>query len=159
MWKLSVRTVLMNNPNTNPLGRETSPPPIPKNLEGTHIAGFTLLEVLIALIVLTIALGAGIQTVTTFTRNAANLKYHTQARWVAANEITSWQVMKRWGAKSGPTSGTSQMGRATFSYETSISATPEPTMQRLVVKVGPEHDKFSPPLAVLDAFIGKVSLQ
>lgn len=54
--------------------------------------GFTLLEVLVALAILAIALGALIKAGSTNTANAVYLRDKTFAHWVALNTITEMQV-------------------------------------------------------------------
>lgn len=54
--------------------------------------GFTLIEILIALAVIAISLGAILSTSGTQARQATYLKQKTIAHWVAMNEITKLQV-------------------------------------------------------------------
>jgi general secretion pathway protein I len=56
--------------------------------------GFTLIEVLIALAVIAISLGAVLSTSGSQARQATYLKQKTIAHWVAMNEITKLQVEK-----------------------------------------------------------------
>jgi len=56
--------------------------------------GFTLIEVLIALGILTIALSALIKGLAENTRNAATLQDRMIAHWVAANAATEIQLRK-----------------------------------------------------------------
>ena len=52
---------------------------------------FTLLEVLVALAVLSVALSAAIQSISQNTRNASYLRERTLAHWVGMNKVTEWQ--------------------------------------------------------------------
>lgn len=54
--------------------------------------GFTLIEVLIALAVIAISLGAILSTSGSQAQQAAYLKQKTIAHWVAMNEITKLQI-------------------------------------------------------------------
>ena len=61
--------------------------------------GFTLLEVLVALTIVALALGALISTSGSHASSAGYLKQKTIAHWVAMNEITRLQVEKAWPGK------------------------------------------------------------
>jgi len=68
--------------------------------------GFTLIEVLIALTIIAISLGAIISTSGQQARQASYLKQKTLAHWVAMNEITDLQIKKKYpgtGTKNGST--------------------------------------------------------
>jgi general secretion pathway protein I len=58
--------------------------------------GFTLLEVMIALAIIAIALGALISTSGSQANSAGYLKQKTLAHWVALNELTRLQATNTW---------------------------------------------------------------
>mgnify|MGYP001825921208 CR=1 FL=1 len=58
--------------------------------------GFTLLEVLVALAVLAIAMGAVIKVSATNSSNAAYLKEKTIAHWVAMNKVNELRLTDDW---------------------------------------------------------------
>ena len=70
--------------------------------------GFTLLEVLVALTIISLSLGALISTSGSHASSAGYLKQKTIAHWVAMNEITQLQVEKTWPGK-GDTKGSTEM--------------------------------------------------
>jgi general secretion pathway protein I len=70
-------------------------PPI-KNPEQS--AGFTLIEVLVALTVIALALSAIIRATGVMTANSAHLKEKTYAHWIAMNRVTELRVTKAWPA-------------------------------------------------------------
>ena len=82
-----------------------------KSFSGTwHIkncqSGFTLIEVMVALTIIAIALGALLSTSGTQASSAAYLKQKTLAHWVAANELTQIRISKEFpdlGDKKGST--------------------------------------------------------
>ena len=57
-------------------------------------SGFTLIEVMVALTIIAIALGALLNTSGTQASSAAYLKQKTLAHWVAANELTQIRISK-----------------------------------------------------------------
>ncbi|MDH5472236.1 MAG: type II secretion system minor pseudopilin GspI [Gammaproteobacteria bacterium] len=58
--------------------------------------GFTLIEILVALAIIAIALGALIKASGDHTNTAGFLKQKTLAHWVAMNELTLLQTGKQW---------------------------------------------------------------
>ncbi len=59
-------------------------------------AGFTLIEVLVALAVIAFALSAIIRTAGVMTGNTAHLKEKTYAHWIAMNRVAELRVTKAW---------------------------------------------------------------
>lgn len=125
-------------------------------------AGFTLLEVLIALTVLALSLGAVIQASGDFTSNQIYLRDRTFAEWVARNQLVATQLQGGWpslGRKKGevdfPQSTTETAGRE-WRWEMQVTQTPEEDMRRVDIEVflAASGDDDSP-LATLSGFIGK----
>lgn len=127
-------------------------------------AGFTLLEVLVALVVLSLSLGALIQTAGDFTVNQAYLRDRTLAEWVARNQLTAMLLANEWpslGEQEGetemPMAGADSAGR-TWRWEMRILETPEEDLRRLDIDVFPlEADDDAGPVASLSGFIAKPS--
>ena len=57
-------------------------------------SGFTLIEVMVALTIIAIALGALLNTSGTQASSAAYLKQKTLAHWIATNELTQIRISK-----------------------------------------------------------------
>jgi general secretion pathway protein I len=69
--------------------------------------GFTLIEVMVALTIIAISLGALLSTSGAQTNNATYLKQKTLAHWVAVNELTQIRISKEFpdvGDKKGSAS-------------------------------------------------------
>jgi general secretion pathway protein I len=69
-------------------------------------AGFTLIEVMVALTIIAISLGALLNTSGTQASSASYLKQKTLAHWVAVNELTQLRIAKEFpdiGDKKGST--------------------------------------------------------
>lgn len=74
-----------------------------------RMAGFTLLEIMIAVAILATALGAAIKTTSSSLNNAAYLQQRTLAHWVAMNTYNELEVFEKWPAPGGKSSGTMLM--------------------------------------------------
>lgn len=118
-----------------------------------HAAGFTLLEVLIALAVLALSMGAAIKAVSDYTNNQAYLRDRTMAMWVARNVLVQFQVENEW-PDVGERKGTEDMGRREWRWLAVISQTEEAELRRLDVKVfSLESEDDDSPLSVLSGFL------
>lgn len=105
--------------------------------------GFTLLEVLIAMTVLALALGAALKAVGDGARNATYLQEQTLAHWLALNKIAEQRL-----ALTPPSVGT-QSGRSQFAgrdwYWTAVlGATPDTATWRLQVEIRRQPEDAQP---------------
>lgn len=85
--------------------------------------GFTLLEVLIALAVLAIALGAITQAIGHTTANVAYLKDKTFAHWVAMNQVAELQANQAFPPL-GTEKGSEVMGSHEWHWQRNVNKTP-----------------------------------
>jgi general secretion pathway protein I len=117
------------------------------------VTGFTLLEVLIALAVLALSMGAVIKAAGDYTSNQAYLRDRTIATWVARNVLVQFQVEKEW-PKVGERKGTQEMGNREWRWLGVISQTEEVELRRLDVKVfALDSEDDEAPLSVLSGFL------
>ncbi|HHJ16021.1 MAG TPA: type II secretion system protein GspI [Gammaproteobacteria bacterium] len=124
--------------------------------------GFTLLEVLIAMVVLALSLGAVIQSTGDYTVNQAYLRDRTFAEWVARNQLATALMAETWPS-TGQTRGevefpksVSGSGGREWRWEMQVSQTPEQDLRRLDIDVFPlDADDDAQPLATLSGFMGK----
>jgi general secretion pathway protein I len=118
-----------------------------------RLQGFTLLEVLIALAVLALAMGAVIKATSDYTSNQAYLRDRTLAMWVARNVLVEYQVKGEWlsvGERKGPR----EMGNQEWRWLARISQTEEAQLRRLDVEVYPvDSDDDENPVSVLSGFL------
>ncbi len=96
--------------------------------------GFTLIEVMVALLVITIGLGALIESTGNSAWQATYLKQKTIASWVAQNQIALHRAKRTWGTVSS-TKGTTEMANIEWRWEMKISKTDDPSLRRLDVDV------------------------
>lgn len=114
--------------------------------------GFTLLEVLIALVVLALAMGSIIKAASEYTGNQSHMRDRTLAMWVARDVLVQFQVEGEW-PRVGESKGTLEMGRQEWRWLARTSQTEEPRLRRLDVEVMPEDSDRDKPLAVLSGFL------
>lgn len=96
--------------------------------------GFTLLEVLVALTIVSLSLGALISSSGSQANSAGYLKQKTIAHWVAMNEITQLQVEKAWPGK-GDTKGSTQMAGAEWFWTRSVKETEDEDAHQVEFKM------------------------
>lgn len=113
--------------------------------------GFTLIEVLVALAVLAIAMGALIKVASQNAGNAVYLRDKTLAHWVAMNRIVRYEVAGVWPSI-GDASGTTEMGDRRWYWHAHVSSTPDRDMRRLRVEVA-DNNRRDAPLASLDTLL------
>ena len=114
--------------------------------------GFTLLEVLIALAVLAIAMGAVIKSTGDYAGSQAWLRDRTLATWVARNVLVQFQVEKAW-PEVGERKGTQEMGRQEWRWLARISQTDEAQLRRIDVEVFLLDAEDDEPVSVLSGFL------
>jgi general secretion pathway protein I len=96
--------------------------------------GFTLLEVMIALLVITLGMGAVISTTGESGWKSAHLRESTIASWVAYNEIALYRAKRTWGDVTRR-SGETEMANAFWDWEMTIRATPNTSIREVEVEV------------------------
>lgn len=96
--------------------------------------GFTLIEVMVALLVITISLFAIFETTSSVTWHASFLKEKTIANWIAQNQIALYRSKKTWGSVSN-TSGQVSMADVEWDWKMHIGKTENPSVRKIDVEV------------------------
>ncbi|MEW5838947.1 MAG: type II secretion system minor pseudopilin GspI [Pseudomonadota bacterium] len=96
--------------------------------------GFTLLEVLVALVILALALGALIKTAGDHALLVADLETRTQAFLVAENQLHRMQATKFWPEGSEQNDEIEQGGRR-WQWQARFETTPDPDLKRVLIDV------------------------
>ncbi len=122
-----------------------------KKLSWMKVSGFTLIEVVIALAVISISMAAVINGVGKNISNASYLREKTLAQWVASNKITEIQLSDA-ALDDSDTNGESELAGRSWEWNITVSDTDVEVIKRVVVEVGPEDSEET--LASVTAFIG-----
>lgn len=106
-------------------------------------AGFTLLEVLVALAILAVTLGAIGRAASSNVQHADAMRIRVLADWVAQNRLELHAARGDW-LPAGSQQGTEDQAGQKFIWREEVSNTPNPTLRRIVVNVyGAEDATYS----------------
>jgi general secretion pathway protein I len=97
-------------------------------------SAFTLIEVMVALLVITLGMGAVIVTTGESGWKSSHLRESTIASWVAYNEIAMFRAKRSWSDASSR-SGDAEMANAEWDWQMKISKTDDPSLRRIDVEV------------------------
>jgi general secretion pathway protein I len=101
---------------------------------GLHCAGFTLLEVLVALVIVGTALGASLRAIGSLTQNSSDLRASMMATWSAENRLAQIRLAHDWPSL-GQRRFDCAQGELKFVCEENVFATPNPFFRRVEVSV------------------------
>ncbi|WP_164521438.1 type II secretion system minor pseudopilin GspI [Iodobacter ciconiae] len=99
-----------------------------------NATGFTLIEVLVALAVIAIAMGAAMKATLASTNNAIELKGRTAAGWVAQNRLNELAALGAW-PDIGATEGNESQAGMDFTWRVEIGGSPNRSFRRIEIKV------------------------
>jgi general secretion pathway protein I len=101
--------------------------------------GFTLLEVLVALVVVGTALGASLRAVGSLTQNSSALRSAMMATWSAENRLAQIRLAHEWPAM-GKRSFACPQGALRLVCDEEVFTTPNPYFRRVEVSVFDEEN-------------------
>ena len=97
-------------------------------------AGFTLLEVLVALVIVGTSLGASLRAVGSLTQNSSDLRTSMMATWSAENRLSQIRLAHEWPPL-GQRRFDCAQGELLLVCEENVFATPNPYFRRVEVSV------------------------
>ena len=96
--------------------------------------GFTLLEVMIALLVITLGMAAVMSTTSESGWKSAQLRESTIANWVAHNEIALYRGKGSWN-ETDKRSGETEMANVVWEWTMTFTDTPNTSIREVEVEV------------------------
>jgi general secretion pathway protein I len=112
-------------------------------------AGFTLLEVLVALAIVAVALGAGLRAAGALTDNARRLGEVTAAQWCAENELANLRLARAFPGIGDAEFRCEQLGAAYLGV-LQTRPTPNPNFRRVDARISAEDGR---PLVTLTTIL------
>jgi general secretion pathway protein I len=116
--------------------------------------GFTLLEILVALAIMSIVVLGFLRGNSLMIANADYLREKSLAGWVAMNRAAELRLAGKWLSESGA-EGTALMGDRRWRWRATGKVSPDPDMQIVTIEVRPGEGESSTPLASLTMFLGQ----
>lgn len=105
-----------------------------RRLQSSPSRGFTLLEVLVALMIVGTALGASLRAIGSLTQNSDGLRATMMATWSAENRLVEVRLAKRFPSL-GKTNFDCPQGDLKLTCMEEVIATPNPRLRRVEVSV------------------------
>ena len=96
--------------------------------------GFTLIEIMVAVVILAIAMAAIISGMARYTGEAAYLREKTIATLVAHNRLTEMQLTPAWPA-TGESTGDAEMAGQKWTWRAEVKATQDDRLRRVDIHV------------------------
>ncbi|KAG1707518.1 Type II secretion system protein I [Nymphon striatum] len=117
-------------------------------------SGFTLLEIMIALLIVAVAMGGAIKSMGNSAKNSISLSDKTFAQWVGMNQFTKLRLSGQW-PKPGETKGDEEMAHRKWSWVQKISKTPEKKVNRVEISIWDSVDQDVDPTATIVGFLAQ----
>jgi len=106
----------------------------PTIMSSRRASGFTLLEVLVALVIVGTALAAGLRAVGSLTSNSAGLRVSMMATWSAENRLVQIRLGREF-PEIGKRSFPCPQGDLNLLCEEEVITSPNPLLRRIEVSV------------------------
>lgn len=103
-------------------------------------SGFTLIEVLVALAIVAVSLGAGIRAAGALTGNAERLGDVSAAQWCADNQLANLKLARQFPGVGDSDFVCEQLGRQ-YKGQLVVRPTPNPNFRRVDARVADANDQ------------------
>jgi general secretion pathway protein I len=115
-------------------------------------SGFSLIEVIVALVVLTLSLSALIDSASSAASNTSHLQNKAFAHWVALNQMAEFRLQKQW-PEIGTQEGKAELAEQQWEWLSTTQKTPEKTMRRIDIRVRKAGDPKDSSVTLLTGFL------
>ncbi len=122
-----------------------------------HARGFTLIEVLVALVIAAVGLAAVLSVVTNTARDATYLRDKTLATWIALNQLTTVRIGGSMPSVD-KTDGDVDYANGKWKWQQTVTQTEVPGMRRIDVAVRHAEDSVDAPVATVTGFVGRTQV-
>jgi len=117
------------------------------------VAGFTLIEVLAALIIVSLGMLGVIEAVSQTARNSSYLREKTLAHWIAMNRLTEVRLEQS-APKVDKSSDEVEMADRRWRWTMVVTQSPLPSVRRIDISVRPAEAKEDSSMASVSGFYG-----
>jgi len=124
------------------------------SLPDRHSRGFTLLELLVAMAILTIVAVTALNNNSTMINNTAYLEEKTLAHWVAMNKAAELRLSDKLVSNEG-LQGVAVMAGRRWRWQATGKETPDPDIQLINIKVRADNDQTETTLTDLTMYMGR----
>lgn len=119
-------------------------------------AGFTLIEVLVAFLVLALSVAVLMKASGAVSRSAIQLKEKTIAQWVAMNKMVELRLAKK-VPEVGRSNGEDEMANKSWRWDIEVKKTEFPDLRQVQISVKrADEDKDAAPSATIISMVGKL---
>lgn len=118
----------------------------------TGQSGFTLVEILVSLAIMSVVLGALIQAAGSSALNAGRLRDRTIAQWVGANHLAEMQLADTF-PDTGNKAGNTEMLGITWYWKSAVQEVEDDDLRRVDIEIRRREDDKNPIVRVA-GFIG-----
>jgi general secretion pathway protein I len=121
-------------------------------------SGFTLLEVLAALVIVALGMLGVIEAVSQTARNSSYVREKTIAHWIAMNQLTLARLTPQ-APKVDKSSDEIEMGNRRWRWTMEVTQTPVESVRRIDVRVRPEDSEEGSSLASVIRWISPAAVR
>jgi general secretion pathway protein I len=97
-------------------------------------AGFTLIEILVALAILAVALAAAVRSASVAADGTLDLRERLAGTWVAQDRLAEYAARPLW-PEVGTRAGSAEQAGMQFAWRETVTGTPNPRFRRVEVQV------------------------
>ena len=120
----------------------------------SRVVGFTLIEVLIALLIVATALGTAAKVTIGAATNGVALTDRTAAQWVGLNQLATLKLRRQFPVRAE--SGKEEMMSRTWIWRQKVESTPDDYVLKVTIDVRHEDDDDDDLSASITGFIAKL---